>query len=251
MTDPAVTDTARTAGFPLAGRTALVTGASRGIGYAIAAALTASGVRTWVLARHAERLRTAAEALGALAVPYACDLADGDAVSRAASDLADATGGAPDILVNNAGLFGLTPLEATHPAAFDDTLRVNVSAPFRFVRAFAASMRARGHGHVVTIGSVADRHAFPENGAYAASKYAQRAMHEVLRDELRGSGVRVTLVSPGPVDTDIWDPVDPDHRPGFPPRARMLRPDDVAEAVHWTLTRPAHVNVDEVRLSFG
>ncbi len=75
------------------------------------------------------------------------------------------------------------------------------------------------------------------------------ALHEVLREELAGSGVRATLVSPAATDTPIWDPIDPDHTPGFPPRASMLRPDDVADAVLWAVTRPAHVNVDELRLS--
>jgi NADP-dependent 3-hydroxy acid dehydrogenase YdfG len=74
-------------------------------------------------------------------------------------------------------------------------------------------------------------------------------MHEVLREELRGSGLRATLVSPSATDTPLWDPIDPDHTPGFPPRAAMLRPDDVADAVLWAVTRPRHVNVDEVRLS--
>jgi NADP-dependent 3-hydroxy acid dehydrogenase YdfG len=102
---------------------------------------------------------------------------------------------------------------------------------------------------VVTVGSVADRAVFAGNGAYAASKYGQRAMHEVLRQELRGTGVRATLVSPAATDTPIWDPIDPDNRAGFPPRATMLRPEDVAEAVVWAVTRPERVNVDEVRLS--
>ena len=75
---------------------------------------------------------------------------------------------------------------------------------------------------LVTIGSIADRAIFPGNAAYSASKYGLRALHEVLRAELRGSGVRATLVSPGPVDTELWDPIDPDNRPGFTPRAQML-----------------------------
>jgi NADP-dependent 3-hydroxy acid dehydrogenase YdfG len=90
--------------------------------------------------------------------------------------------------------------------------------------------------------------AFPENVAYSASKFAARAVHEVLREELRNTGVRVTLVSPGPVDTTIWDAMDPDSRPGFTPRSRMLTPDAVADAVRWVVTRPAQVNVDELRL---
>jgi NADP-dependent 3-hydroxy acid dehydrogenase YdfG len=110
-------------------------------------------------------------------------------------------------------------------------------------------MRARGSGHLVTLGSVADRNIFAGNAAYSASKYGLRAMHEVLRAELRGTGVRASLVSPGPVDTDIWDPIDPDNRPGFTPRAQMLRAADVAEAIRWVIVAPAAVNVDELRFS--
>jgi NADP-dependent 3-hydroxy acid dehydrogenase YdfG len=110
-------------------------------------------------------------------------------------------------------------------------------------------MRARGRGSIVTLGSIADRSVFPENGAYAASKYGLRALHEAMRAELRGSGVRATLVSPGPVDTPLWDALDPDTRPGFTPRAAMLTADDVADAIWFAASRPASVNIDELRLS--
>jgi NADP-dependent 3-hydroxy acid dehydrogenase YdfG len=110
-------------------------------------------------------------------------------------------------------------------------------------------MRERGAGHIVTIGSIADRMAFPENGAYAASKFGLRALHEVMRAELRGTGVRTSLVSPGPVDTALWDPVAPETRPGFTQRAVMLSADAVADAVLFVVTRPAAVNIDELRLS--
>jgi len=110
-------------------------------------------------------------------------------------------------------------------------------------------MRGRGSGHVVTIGSIADHLAFAENVAYAASKFGARAVHEVLRQELRGSGVRVSLVSPGPVDTALWDAIDPDSRADLTPRARMLRPEAVAGTVLFVVTRPPEVNVDEVRVS--
>jgi NADP-dependent 3-hydroxy acid dehydrogenase YdfG len=126
---------------------------------------------------------------------------------------------------------------------------VNVVAPFRFVRAFLGSMIEAKAGHVVTIGSVADRVAFPENGAYAASKFGARALHEVLRGETRGTGVRSTLVSPGPVDTAMWNEVDRGERTDLPARSQMLGPQDVAGAVLFALTQPASVNVDELRLS--
>ena len=101
----------------------------------------------------------------------------------------------------------------------------------------------------MTLGSIADRATFPENGAYAASKYGLRALHEVMRQELRGSGVRAVLVSPGPVDTPLWDPHNPDQRSGFTPRAAMLSAADVADAIWFAMSRPASVNIDELRLS--
>ena len=110
-------------------------------------------------------------------------------------------------------------------------------------------MRKRASGHIVSIGSIADRVAFPENGGYAAAKFGLRGLHAVLRAELAGSGVRSTLVSPGPVDTPLWDDVNPDEREGFTPRSAMLRPEEVAAAVLFAVSQPASVNVDELRLS--
>ena len=140
-------------------------------------------------------------------------------------------------------------IESTDPALFEQTLQANLLAPFRFLHAFVPRMRAAGQGHVITIGSVADRSIYSGNGAYSASKFGARALHEVLREELRGSGIRATLVAPSATDTPIWDPIDPDNKPGFPPRAAMLRPEDVADAVLWAVTRASHVNVDELRIS--
>ena len=230
----------------LGGRVAVVTGASRGIGLAIAEALSGAGARLAMLARGADALRAAAEPLGALAVP--CDVADEGAataaVARVTSEL-----GAPDILVNNAGLFVLLPVESQSTAGLRQTLDINLVAPFVLARTVIPAMRVAGRGHIVTIGSIADRTTFPENGAYAASKFGARALHQVIREELRGSGVRAALVSPGPVDTPLWDPIGPDDRVGFTPRAQMLPASAVADAVLFVLTRAPAVNVDELRLS--
>jgi NADP-dependent 3-hydroxy acid dehydrogenase YdfG len=230
-------------------RSALVTGASQGIGRAIAGALARQGVQVHLIARTRHALDWAAGEIGGGAVAHQCDVTDPAAVAAVAETVADMTDGAPDILVNNAGLFPLLPLEAIEAEEFERTIQSNLIAPFRILRAFLPAMRARGSGHIITIGSVADRSIFPGNGAYSASKFGQRAMHETLREELRGSGVRATLVSPAATDTPIWDPVDPDNRPGFPKRVDMLRPADVADAVIWAVTRPPGVNVDEVRIS--
>jgi len=110
-------------------------------------------------------------------------------------------------------------------------------------------MRKRASGHIVSIGSIADHVAFPENGSYAAAKFGLRGLHAVLRAELAGTGVRATLISPAPVDTPLWDEVNPDERPGFTPRSAMLRPEDVAAAVLFVVSQPASVNVDDLRLS--
>jgi NADP-dependent 3-hydroxy acid dehydrogenase YdfG len=234
---------------PLGGRTALVTGASRGIGLACARALAAAGARVAMLARTERTLRAAAREIGLGALAVVGDLSTSDSTRAAVAEVERAFGGAPDIVVNNAGLFTLASLEATSPAEFARTMDTNLVAPFTILHALLPAMRARRSGHILTIGSIADRTPLPENAAYAASKFGLRGLHEVLRAELRGSGVRATLVSPGPVDTPLWDPVDPDQRPGFTPRAMMLSPEAVADAVLYVVAQPPDVNVDELRLS--
>ena len=231
----------------LAGRWIVVTGASRGIGAELARRLAADGARLALVARSRDALTALAGELGA--EPVVCDVADPAQIERAAERIGTLAGGAPDVVVNNAGVFTITAAHKTSVELFRRTLDVNLLAPFAFVHAFLPAMRARGSGHLVTLGSVADRNIFPGNAAYSASKYGLRALHEVLRAELRGTGVRATLVSPGPVDTELWDPIDPDSRPGFTPRAQMLSAADVAEVIRWVIAAPSAVNVDELRLS--
>lgn len=225
----------------LAGTVAVVTGASRGIGAAIAERLRAEGA---TVARLARTLRAAVRD-GVLDLP--CDLTQEEDVRHAAERIR-AQLGAPDLVVSNAGAFLLAPLERTRPADFDAQVAANLRAPFLVARAFLPAMREQGRGLHIAIGSVADHRAFPENAAYAAAKFGLRGLHEVLVEEYRGSGVRCALISPGPTDTALWDPVRPDERPGFTPRAAMLRPEDVAEAVVWVATRPARVQVEWLRL---
>jgi NADP-dependent 3-hydroxy acid dehydrogenase YdfG len=231
----------------LTGRWVVVTGASRGIGAEVARRLAADGARLALVARGREALAALAEELGA--EPVVCDVADLAQVEGAAARIETLAGGAPDVVVNNAGVFSIGAAHEMSVDTFRRTLDVNLVAPFALVRAFLPGMRARGSGHLVTVGSVADRNIFPGNAAYSASKYGLRALHEVLRAELRGTGVRTTLVSPGPVNTDLWDPIDPDNQAGFTPRAQMLGAAEVAEAIRWVIAAPARVNVEELRLS--
>ena len=224
---------------PLAGRVALVTGASRGIGAATAEALLAAGAR---VVRVARKLPPTG---GYLDLPT--DLTDAVRVEALAERVRREVG-PPDIVVSNAGGFLLRPLEETSVADFDAQIAINLRAPFSLARALLPVLKAAGRGCFITVGSVADHVGFPDNAAYAASKYGLRGLHETLVAEYRGSGVRLTLVSPGPTDTALWEPFDPDRRPGVPARADMLRPADVADAVLFVATRPPHVLIDWLRL---
>ncbi|MEO5567913.1 MAG: SDR family oxidoreductase, partial [Gemmatimonadaceae bacterium] len=219
-----------------------------GIGLATATMLAKCGAKVIIVARGVEALDSVVRTLGSGVAAVPCDLSDRAAVEKAIETIR-ATHGVPSIVVNNAGVFRVAPTHTTSADDFAAALQVNLFAPFLFIRAFVGDMKQKGAGHIITIGSIADRMIFPDNSAYAASKFGARAMHEVLRAELKGSGVRATLVSPGPVDTRLWDELDPDNRPGFTPRAEMLAPTAVASAVEFALTRPPEVNVDELRLS--
>ncbi len=226
----------------LAGRSAVVTGASSGIGHAIAQALARRRVRLVVVARGEDRLQRVARELGAEA--FAADVSDEGAVARLARHVERSFGeAAPDVLVNAAGAFALAPLAATPASAFDAQLAANLRAPFLTIRRFLPAMLERGSGDVVTIGSVAGRRAFPRNGAYAASKYGVRGLHEVLELELRGTGVRCTLVEPSATDTPLWDDVAGAGDADLPPRAAMLAPARVARAVLFALDLPRDVAV--------
>ncbi len=177
----------------------------------------------------------------------ACDVTKPAAVERAVARVEQELG-VPDVLVNNAGIFFIKPLAETTPADFTGTLATNLTAAFLLARAVVPKMVARGSGHLVTIGSISDYIGFSGSTAYAASKFGLRGMHEVIRQETAKSGVRTTLVSPGPVDTDIWDAVNPDAKPGFTKRKDMMRAEDIAAAVVYAVTQPEQVAVTEIRL---
>lgn len=202
-----------------------------------------------LVSRSTKELTGLAESLPHGAAVLSADLTQPAASPTVAAAAREVLGADPDILVHAAGTFPLASVEGTSDADLDMAFALNAAAPMRLTRAFLPTMRARGSGHVVMIGSIADRYVFPSNSAYAASKHALRAATEALRAELRGSGLRTTLVSPSATDTPIWDPHDPDASAQLPNRDQMLRPEDVADAVLWAVTRPAHVDVDELRLS--
>lgn len=230
----------------LAGRTALVTGASRGIGRSVARALAEAGARVWCLARSAADVRALAEEIGG--EPLVVDLSDDAAVWDALDGLCEQLSGAPDIVVNAAGVFGIESCADETVNAFDNNLTVNLRASFLVVRALLPGMLSRRDGLIVNVGSVAGRRAFPGNAAYSASKYGLRGLHEVLLEEIRGTGVRATLMEPAATDTSLWDELDPDSDPGLPDRSTMLRPDDVASAVVFVVTRPESVRIPVLQI---
>ena len=226
----------------LDGRVAVVTGASRGIGAAIAAQLRDAGARV------VRAARSLTEGANDGCHDLRCDVSDPRSVDALAARVLSEHG-VPEVVVSNAGAFLLKPLEATTPEELETQIAANLRGPFYLARAFLPPMRKAHRGSFIAVGSVADHTAYPENTAYAATKFGLRGLHETLVAEYRGSGVRITLVSPGPTDTSVWDPVDPDSREGFIPRAGMLRPADVADAVLFAVTRPAHVHLDWVRIN--
>jgi len=134
-----------------------------------------------LVARSERALEQLADELGNGALAAACDLHRPGAADVIQAALDDLGADSPDILVNNAGAFLVAPVHETTVDVFRETLELNLTAPFAFVRAFLPEMRRRGLGHIVTIGSIADRAIFPGNAAYAASKHGLRALHEVLR----------------------------------------------------------------------
>ncbi len=232
----------------LAGKSAVVTGASRGIGAGIATALSASGARVVLIARNQSTLKERASQIKD-SIAITADVTDPHSVEQATARIRSELG-VPDIIVNNAGIFSVAVAEETSAEQFMTMLNTNLVAPFLFVRAFLGEMKKRGNGDIITIGSIADRTIYSGNVAYSAAKFGLRAVHEVLRTELRGTGVRTSLISPAATNTDIWNDVtvtDPVTRPHS--KRPMLEPTDVVAAVMFALNQPLTVNIDELRLS--
>jgi 3-hydroxy acid dehydrogenase / malonic semialdehyde reductase len=232
----------------LEGRTAIVTGASSGIGLATARSLVAEGARVALGARRTERLEEIAAELGDGHVVGALDVTDPES-SRYFVDVAVGEFDKIDILVNNAGL-ALGRTEIAEGSDEDDSVmwETNVLGLVRVTRLVLPHMEDR-RGHVVNLGSWAAREAYAAGGMYVGSKTAVRALTYVLRKELVGR-VRVTTVDPGMVgDTEFSDvrfAGDREKKDAVYRGVDYLTPDDVADCILWAVTRPAHVNVDEI-----
>ncbi|RMF73208.1 MAG: SDR family NAD(P)-dependent oxidoreductase [Acidobacteria bacterium] len=240
----------------LAGRTAFVTGASSGIGAATARALAGAGARLVLCARRVERVEELARAIeadgGGPCRVLALDVRDRDAVRAAVDGLAGTGFEAIDILVNNAGLAaGLDPLQEGDFGNWDRMLDTNVKGLLNVTRLVVPGMIARGGGHVVNIGSIAGREVYPAGNVYCASKHAVRALNRALRIDTLGKNIRVTSVDPGLVETEfalVRFDGDADRAKAVYRGMQPLTAADVADAVLWAVTRPAHVNVEEILL---
>jgi NADP-dependent 3-hydroxy acid dehydrogenase YdfG len=227
-------------------RVAVVTGASSGIGAATARELARSGFKVVCAARRQQRVEALAEEIDGLAVR--CDVTDADSVAG----LAEAVGPVLHVLVNNAGgAFGVDPVETADPAQWKAMYDVNVLGILHVTQALLPALRASGDGLIVNVGSTAGRIAYETGGGYTAAKHATKVVTETLRLELNGEPIRVSEVAPGMVRTDEFALV----RFGGDREAAAavydgvpdpLVAEDVADAIAWIATRPAHVNIDEL-----
>ncbi|HLJ58011.1 MAG TPA: SDR family NAD(P)-dependent oxidoreductase [Chthonomonadaceae bacterium] len=224
-------------------RIAVVTGASSGIGAATATALHAAGFDLVLGARRLDRVREVGDPLGARSM--ALDVTDLASVERFCGEIP-----AAHVLVNNAGgALGLDPVAQAKDADWEQMYDANVLGLMRMTRALLPKLEASGNGHIVNIGSIAGREAYPGGAGYNAVKFAVRAITQVMRLELVGKPVRITEVAPGMVETEFsvvrfkGDKARADKvYAGLQP----LTAEDVADCIQWAVTRPPHVNIDEI-----
>ena len=229
--------------------TALVTGASSGVGRRMAERLAQGGARLGLMGRDRARLEDTAAACRAFGV--AVEIADGDIGDRdyVAGAIAgfEPVLGPTDILVNCAGISlpRRMRVEEIAPDVWDRMIDTNLRGTFLTCHHTVAGMIARRRGAIVNIGSTAAHIARPGVSAYAASKFGVRALTDALIEECDGTGVRVCMVSSGPINTPIWEKATRE-----PPmeRAQMVQPDDIADAAIWLIERPANIRTDEILL---
>ncbi|MEW6612199.1 MAG: SDR family NAD(P)-dependent oxidoreductase [Pseudomonadota bacterium] len=226
-------------------KTAVVTGASSGIGAAVARQLADAGFQVFIGARRRERLRALADEIGAVALPL--DVSDAASVAAFAARVP-----ALNVLVNNAGgALGLEPLAELDEAKWLAMYQSNVLGLARMSKALLPQLRASGAGHVVNIGSVAGLETYVGGAGYTACKHAVRAISETMRLEWLGEPIRVTEVDPGLVETEfslVRFAGDAGRAAAVYAGLQPLTADDVADAIVWAATRPAHVNIDQIVL---
>ena len=229
----------------LSGKVALVTGAGRGIGRAIAIAFAAEGAAVALAARsRAELAEVAAEVRArdgrALAIPTDVTQ-DGAVEALVEQTLADL--GRLDILVTSAGTAAFGPVADSKPADWDGMLTLNLRAVMVCCRAVLPAMIRQRSGTILNVSSIATKRALPGSAVYTATKAAIESFSRVLAEELRAHGVRVGVLVPGAVDTPIWDALG-----SAPPRDKMLKAEDVARAAVLMATLPPHASLEELTL---
>jgi 3-oxoacyl-[acyl-carrier protein] reductase len=228
----------------LAGQVAVVTGAGRGIGAAIAAKLAALGAVTVLCGRTRKLLESTASAIskaGGRAEVLQCDVTDLRSIEAVAAHV-DQTLGRLDILVNNAGVGSFRgPLHELPPESWEQVLNTNLRGVYYCIRAFAPMMIRSRSGHIINISSLAGKNALPNGAAYAASKWGLNGLSYSAAEELRVHNIRVSVVCPGSVDTELSPHAGKD-------KAKMLQPDDVAHAVAMLVTQAPQSFVSEILL---
>jgi short-subunit dehydrogenase len=226
---------------------ALITGASSGIGAATALAFAQAGINLALVSRQQSKLEAvakAASAYGVSAKVYPIDLAAVDQIEGCVAEILEDLG-TIDILVNNAGM-GYTNLLLDTPLAdWQQVLNLNLTSVFQCIQAVVPGMRQRQRGTIINVASIAGHQVFPEWGAYCVSKFGLVALSKALAAEERVHGIRVTTISPGSVNTPIWDTetVQADFD-----RSRMLTPETVAQAILHTALLPQQAVVEELIL---
>ena len=229
----------------LAGKTALVTGASSGIGRAVALTLAAAGARVALVGRSRERLQSVADQIGIGAFVLPADLSDPAEVSRVAAE-SFRTLGEIDILLPNAGLYVPGNVAEGDPAAWDDLIAVNVSSVFRLVQAVLPRMIDRRSGDIVVTSSISGHQAIHWEPVYSASKHAVQSFVHGLRRQVAPHGIRVGAVAPGVVLNELWGYTDPARIAEKVAAREGLQSQDVADAVFFMLTRPANVTIRDL-----
>lgn len=228
-------------------KTAVVTGASSGIGEATARALAAQGVKVMLVARRSDRLASLAADIGGGACYVALDLAQPDA-SQAMLDAATAALGKIDIVINNAGILRTSHVDAFDLAELSPLIAINYEAVVRSSILFARAMKANGSGQIVNLSSLGAQSRAPGTGIYGGLKAALESFTEVLRIELAGSGVRVGLIAPGTTSTEIFEDMKSRGEPAWDEYAPAMTPDDIARAVVYMCSQSGNANVARVHV---